>query len=389
MKHSIGSRQDFQKTRARVTLRGPAELADALPYLLGYHPDDSIVLVGVHGDSGRFGGRLRLGIPSVEAEWPDTAEQLADCLLHASKTHAGEEPDAVLLYLCREPSSDKVSGREVVEQLRPLAQALTQEFAVRGRPIREALCISAGRYFSYVCADQRCCAAEGTPLGPPGASELAAATTYVGLQTRGSLRELTSRLTPWEPPRAARQEYALHLASAELFAEMLTDTGREEVRARTLRLAARLRMRYLAAGNASGPEGRMLDDVRDDAILTDEEAAQLLVGLQDRGTRDRAAEWMEGQEGETALRLWRALCRRSVGGYAEYAATPLTLVGWVAWSGGDEPGARVALLRALELDPQYAFARLLHSACNRGLDPEPLRKCLRRQRADYERESLR
>ena len=32
----------------QVTLRTPAELADALPYLLGYRPEDSIVLVALH-----------------------------------------------------------------------------------------------------------------------------------------------------------------------------------------------------------------------------------------------------------------------------------------------------------------------------------------------------
>lgn len=46
-----------------ITLRGPAELADALPYLMGFHPSDSVVMVALHGGLGRFGGRLRLDIP--------------------------------------------------------------------------------------------------------------------------------------------------------------------------------------------------------------------------------------------------------------------------------------------------------------------------------------
>ena len=79
----------------------------------------------------------------------------------------------------------------------------------------------------------------------------------------------------------------------------------------------------------------------------DDEAAAVILGLQDRATRDRAAEWMEGPEAEPALRLWRALARRCVGPYGEHAAAPLTLAGWVAWSTGDEPEARVALGRAL------------------------------------------
>ncbi|MEC4015849.1 DUF4192 family protein [Streptomyces sp. H27-D2] len=50
-------------------------------------------------------------------------------------------------------------------------------------------------------------------------------------------------------------------------------------------------------------------------------------------------------------------------------------------STGEETAARVALGRALRADPDYVFARLLHTACNEGLDPEPLRRCLRQARA--------
>jgi hypothetical protein len=121
-------------------------------------------------------------------------------------------------------------------------------------------------------------------------------------------------------------------------------------------------------------------DAGDDRLISHGEAAQVILGLQDRETRDHAAEWMEGPEAESALRLWRALARRCVGGYAEHAAAPLALAGWVAWSTGDEPAARVALGLALRTDPRYVFAQLLHQACNEGLDPEALRTCLREER---------
>ncbi len=48
----------------QITLRSPAELADALPYMLGFHPSDSLVMVAVHGEGGGFGGRLRVGMPN-------------------------------------------------------------------------------------------------------------------------------------------------------------------------------------------------------------------------------------------------------------------------------------------------------------------------------------
>lgn len=122
------------------------------------------------------------------------------------------------------------------------------------------------------------------------------------------------------------------------------------------------------------------EDLRDDQLLGHDEAAALILGLQDRTTRDRAAEWMEGGEAGPALRLWRALARRCAGPYGEHAAAPLTLAGWVAWSTGDELEAREALAMALGADPDYLFARLLHQACNEGLDPESVRRCLRAER---------
>ncbi len=89
---------------------------------------------------------------------------------------------------------------------------------------------------------------------------------------------------------------------------------------------------------------------------------------------------MEGDEAGPALRLWRALARRCVGPYGEHAAAPLTLAGWVAWSTGDELEAREALAMALGAYSYYLFARLLHQACNEGLDPESIRRCLRAER---------
>lgn len=89
---------------------------------------------------------------------------------------------------------------------------------------------------------------------------------------------------------------------------------------------------------------------------------------------------MEDEDAAPALRLWRALARRCVGAYGEHAAAPLTLAGWVSWSTGDEPTARIAFGLALRADAEYRFAQLLHHACNEGIDPEGLRQCLREER---------
>ncbi|MFJ4283582.1 DUF4192 family protein [Streptomyces massasporeus] len=363
----------------QVTLRTPAELADALPYLLGYRPEDSIVLVALHDRDGRgrFGGRARLGIPANADDWPSAARQLSHGLVTGSERR-GARPEAMVAFLCQEPEKGQ-TGRQVMERLRPLAQRLRVECGSLDVVVVEALCISEGRYWSYCCDNEACCSSEGAPMGLPGTSVLAAAATYAGIQVRGTLRELRARLLPWESAAALEQETALDAASMALVPKILDDTGRFAVADETLELAGRILRRLAEAPPASG---MLLADLRDDELVGHDEAARLILGLQDRATRDRAAEWMEGDEAAHALRLWRTLARRCVGPYGEHAAAPLTLAGWVAWSTGDELEAREALAMALGADPDYLFARLLHQACNEGLDPESIRRCLRSERED-------
>ncbi|GAA1126821.1 DUF4192 domain-containing protein [Streptomyces javensis] len=358
----------------QVTLRSPAELADALPYVLGFQPDDSIVMIALHGARGRFGGRLRLGIPRGPEEWPEVCDQLAECLISGSERR-GVRPDGVVLFLCQEPAEGE-SAQEAMERLRPLAQRLRIACGGLEVPVFEALCISGGRFWSYVCPDRRCCPPEGVPLALPGTSVMAAAATFAGVQVRGSLREMEARLAPLGAPRADVQERALDAAGADLVPRILDGAGSATVRAQTLGLVGRMLDTFQAAPPVADA---CAADLRDDGLLDDQEAAAVIIGLQDRRTRDRVAGWMEDADADAALRLWRALARRCVGSYGEHAAAPLTLAGWVAWSAGDELMARVALGRALRVDPDYLFARLLHQACNEGVHPKLLRQCLRRE----------
>ncbi|MBW8818234.1 MAG: DUF4192 family protein [Streptomyces sp.] len=372
---------DAHGAEHQVTLRTPGELADALPYLLGYRPEDSIVLVALHdrGGRGRFGGRARLGIPTNKDDWAAVARQLAHGLITGSERR-GARPEQMVAYLCQEPAAGE-TGRQITERLAPLAALLRTECGRLDVPVIEALCISDGRYWSYCCPSGECCPVEGLPMGLPGTSVLAAAATYAGLQVRGTLRELRARLQPWETAAALEQEVALDTAGMVLVPRMLDLTGRAEVAEETVRLARRTMARFAEAAPVSGA---LQADLRDDELLGHEEAAELILGLQDRTTRDRAAEWMEAEEAGPALRLWRALARRCVGPYGEHAAAPLTLAGWVAWAAGDEIEAREALAMALGADPDYLFARLLHQACNEGLDPESIRRCLRAEREGRE-----
>ncbi|MEU3606112.1 DUF4192 domain-containing protein [Streptomyces sp. NPDC035033] len=369
----------------QVTLRSAAELADALPFVLGFHPTDSVVLVALHGENGRFGGRIRLGIPRSSGEWDSTADHLAEVLVDMC-AQRGTPPDGIVGFLCQDPGPGE-TAREVNERLRPFAQRLRTACGALDIPVYEVLCISGGRHFSYCCPHPACCPPEGTPLALGGTSVMAAAAAYAGIEVRGSLREMEARFKPTGAPGDAQQRAALDAAAADIVPRVVDgaeEEGRARLRETTLALAARLLAGFAEPPRRIGADGarrgQAAVDADDDALVDSGDAAALILGLQDRLVRDRLAEWMEGPEGVAAGRLWRVLARRCVTPYEEYAAAPLTLAGWAAWSTGDEPTARVALGLAIEADPEYVFARLLHQACNEGLDPETLRSCLRQER---------
>ncbi|MGJ5891751.1 DUF4192 domain-containing protein [Streptomyces sp. V2] len=358
------------------TLKTPGELADAVPYLLGFRPEDSMVLVSLCEQDGRsrFGVRGGLGIPKNPAVWKEAAGLFAEGLVKGAERR-GMRPQQMVAYVCQEPEPGE-TPREVMERLKPLAQHLRTQCGLLDIPVIEALCVSGGRFWSYCCRGDGCCPEDGIPMALPGTSVLAAAATYAGLQVRGTLRDFRARLLPWETGGVREQEEALDEIAEEIVPRML-DGEDTEVAEETIALAERLVRRLADAPVVAGP---LLSDRHDDTLIGNEEAARLILGLQDRTTRDRAAEWMEGDVALPALRLWRALSRRCVRSWSDYAAAPLALAGWVAWSLGDGLEAREALAMALCADPDYLFAALLHQACNEGVDPESVRRCLRSER---------
>ncbi|MGA5703501.1 DUF4192 domain-containing protein [Peterkaempfera bronchialis] len=346
-----------------VKMRGPADMAEMLPYLLGFHPDDSIVVLGLQGPGLHQGGTVRVDIP-IEPRWKQTAADTARLLVRLSEERDCK-PTAVVLYLCRDPGPDQ-DGRAVAAQLRPLAERLAAEFRDHGLAVKESLCVSDGRWWSYACRQPECCDPAGTPLRrDDDVGPVAAAATYAGLAVRGSRRELAAAMEPIGPPDDEAQRQAFDRIVPRLARVLARSGGTDEVRERTGELLDAAMERFRAGADR----------------LEDEEAARLLLGLRDRRARDRAAEFAEPSDLVPAQRLWRFLARRCVAPYRVHAAAPLTLLAWTAWLADDTPTTRVALSRALEADPGYTLAQLIYDSLNGGLRPDGLLATVREERA--------
>ncbi|MFJ9843844.1 DUF4192 domain-containing protein [Kitasatospora sp. NPDC101155] len=336
-----------------VVMRGPADMAELLPYLLGFYPDDSIVAVGLQGPDLHQGGVIRADLPASPADWPAAAEETAALLVALSERH-GSRPFQVLLYLCQDPVT--AHAPPVVEGLRPLADHLRAAFGRRGAVVKESLCVSDGRWWSFLCRREGCCDPAGNPVrrGPdPGPA--AAAATVAGLVPRGSRKAIIGGLVPVGPPEDAAQREALARSEAAV-----DSVSREQ----GIELLGQAFAEFAAGA-------RELDEER---------AARLLLALRDRLTRDRGVEYVRPAELAPAERLWRFLARRAVPPYEGCAVAPLTLLAWASWVAGDTATARVVLGHVLRLAPGYLLAELLYESMNDGMTPGALMAAVEAQR---------
>jgi hypothetical protein len=161
-----------------VRMRSPADMAEMLPYLLGFFPDDSIVVLGLQGPQLRQGGTVRLDIPRPQ-DWDRAAADTARLLVALSE-HRDRKPAAVVLYLCRDPEPGR-DGRAVADELRPLSERLAAACRALDLDVMESLCVSGGRWWSYLCREPTCCDPAGTLVRRPDqAGPVDAAATPAG-----------------------------------------------------------------------------------------------------------------------------------------------------------------------------------------------------------------
>ena len=321
-----------------VRLRSPAQVVEAVPYLIGYHPSDSVVVVSTRGPHGRVGLTLRLDLPPPEHH-PEAVQLLVEHLV------ADRAQDAVVVFYC--PAS---------AAFWPL---LRRALAERGIGVREALRVHDGRWWSYLCADPRCCPVDGTEIvpghAPGGEAAVAASFVRAGRAVLASREALADMLCPVDGATRVAMEQALDRVDVALERQFARCGGiaawRAEARRRVeAALAARL-----------GPQPAALDD---------DDVAQLLAALLDIRIRDAATEWVDGDRGRAAMSLWAELVRRAP---APYDVAPATLLANASWRAGDGAFARIAVERALTSDPTYRLALLIQQVLDAGIPPDEMR----------------
>jgi Domain of unknown function (DUF4192) len=309
-------------------LNRPGVLIAALPAVLGFVPEKSLVLVTV--DRGEMGCVMRV----------DLSDEVAGTVEHIADVAAAAKPDSAIAVVVDEEGA---SCRMCNDEYRQLAATLSTTLAGRGIELLAAHIVdrvaAGGRWH---CADG--CGNAGT-VEDPSASPLAVAAVLDGRRLYARRAELQEVITVADPARAdalARQIPRIEIDRPDAEA-------RSDVEAA---IAA-------AASVANGER------------LSDDTVARLACALSDPLVRDTLYALAVGENAGQAEMLWAELSRALP---EPWRAEALVLLAFSAYARGDGPLAGVSLDAALRCDTTHRMAGMLDTALQSGLRPEQIRE---------------
>jgi hypothetical protein len=321
----------------RLRLSEPVDVLAAVPYLVGYHPTESLVLLGLRGRQLIFTARYDLpALDSPRRVLRATVEHLLDVVARQSLT-------GVLIV---------AFGSE--ERARPLAMAARDACARTGLDVLDVLRVSDGRYWSYLCTDPQCCPPEGSPYDA-GTTAMAAEWTVAGRVALPDRDTYEEQLKP------------------------VMGVARVSVRQATARAGERLLTLLAQAPDEAGAQAAILDRGRaaiEAALstldggrrLSDDDVAWISVLMASSEMRSIALAQikMAGDDLTGHRDLWLDVLRRAE---RDLTAAPACLFAFAAWRAGDGALARLALEQALRVDPTDDLADAMHHMLSHGVPP--------------------
>ena len=319
-------------TTIRVT--SPADLLALVPSVLGFHPEDSLVLVCLGGAS----LHARVDLPTGAEE----CAAVAEVLLQAVARNGG---DRVLLVAY---TDDHGAAQDAVTAV---VDAGTGAAEVAG-----AVRADGSRWFRLAVPSHP------VPVGDPGTPydlschPLTARAVLGGRVTLGNRAELARTLRP-DPAEVRRVARAI--GDCE-------DRWEETLTGRDWADPAEVLLTRLDA-EARWVNARVRRHLDDRQRLSAAHAARLLLAI-GLTLRIRDAAWAEltRDNAEAHVELWRDLLRRAPD---DLAAPPAALLAFSAWQAGHGALAWCAVDRCREADPSYTLADLVADALEGAVPP--------------------
>jgi hypothetical protein len=373
-----------------IHLSGPADVLAVLPYQLGFHPRDALVAVSLHGT--RMGLVQRIDLPPPE--------HVLDAVTAMIGPLRQDNPLAVLL----------IGFEEREGESRAMLDEMSRVCSAHGVEVHDRMVVRGGRWYNLDCI-QSCCPTEGREL--PAPSEVPAVAEFVGrgicpLPDRSALADRVEISSPL----LSRAVSTLANEWLELRREA-TDVDESEIGERESELQETESEVHDAESELNACRASELavwsrvlcdeDDAEPVQALPPQDLAMLAVSLTDVDLRDGLIAWLcpgtlppelidpmlfdqmsqallepvwlDGDRGDVeqvmALqRIEHRLCELCAALPDEWAVSTLTVLASFTWWRGDGALTRIALDRALRVDPHYRLAQLLERMVDLAIRPE-------------------
>jgi hypothetical protein len=330
----------------KLRLTSQHDVVAAVPYLLGFHPDDSLVCVAVHRGAVAFVARVDLPTPTDDPQRRQAAAGVAE-------------------LVSRHGSAAIIVGYGGADRVEPAAAMLDAALLSANVQVLAVLRVHDGRYYCVTC-DAGC--PPGGAVYEPATSRIPAEATYRGvapLPSRAALQQLIEPVTGADRERMrTASDAALRRLAAMLHTEAPTNPAASIADQPSSAPGRALRDGIVAVQHA-------LETTARGETLSDDDAAWLTAVLLIPEVRDHACNACDG--GEAHRRLWIDVTRRAI---SATVAAPACLLAITAYLAGDGALARIAVNRAAQADPGYVLARLLDYALRTGIAPHVWREAM-------------
>ncbi|RJQ82342.1 DUF4192 domain-containing protein [Pseudonocardiaceae bacterium YIM PH 21723] len=311
-----------------ASLSGPAEMLASVPAMLGFHPENSLILIGLTGQGRtlRHSVTMRHDIPE-----PPHYNAVIDTMLKPMTRHGITSVCPIIVH---PPDDDGPPATDLVERV-------GERLGLAGMTPWHPLWMTRAE----TGADWGCyrpgCTGCGGPLPDPRTTQLAAHAVLSGKVTAGSRQDILSRLDPDpEPVLAARRE----ILAGHLDARWM--------------LAPETEVEQIVDLLTEFSEGR--DE------LSDERLVRLGILLGVHGVRDPLIGLLATPMAEQFETLLVTLVR---GLPESIRADSAILLGLCAYYRGNCVLGAEALGIGLDLEPGHSLGRLIHILADAALPP--------------------
>ena len=312
-------------THTATELNSPHDLLAAVPFMVGYHPQDSLVAMALRDDK---------VVMAMRVDFPDD-----ESIEAISKT--------IALHLLREKASEAIIVGYLPKSVTASDPLLIVRECIAGYSIivKECREVRGDRFRSSLCADLECCPLEGNLVPELSDSRVTAEQVAAGnplpfLDLDEMKRSIAATPIDKELLKAIK-------ALAEI------DYESDQVNA-------------LQREGANAINQISLAFIRDGVVLDKALIALVLVRLHDLQVRDYAMGFTSEKSDDQLWDMWRWLLRIAPKGYVAPVAV---IFATSSYERGDGALAQRALDRAFEDSPKYQMAKLLRRTFAAGWPP--------------------